>query len=102
MRRLSSFLFSDNSFLDLSSTDNMIAITQLREEVESLKKQLSQKDVQIIDRDKKVSLETRLKVVTTWKLTPLFSVYESNHTYQGPKCPVSHSNNLQCTTLVQL
>lgn len=40
--------------MDLSNTDNMIAITQLKEEVESLKKQLSIKDSQILERDKKV------------------------------------------------
>ena len=33
----------------------MIAITQLKEEVESLKKQLQQKDTQLLEKDKKVN-----------------------------------------------
>ena len=45
----------DSSFLDFGGTDNMIVITQLKEEVQALKKQLTAKEQQILERDKKVS-----------------------------------------------
>ncbi len=47
----------ESSLLDISSTENMVAMTQLKEEVESLKKQLLQKQQEILERDKKVYLE---------------------------------------------
>lgn len=43
------------SFNDFGSTENMVMITQLREEVESLKRALSAKDQQILERDRKVT-----------------------------------------------
>ena len=46
--------FSSESFNDFGNTENMVAITQLREEVESLKRALNTKDQQILERDKKV------------------------------------------------
>jgi hypothetical protein len=46
---------SKETSLDMSSTENMVAMTQLKEEVESLKKQLSQKSTEILERDKKVT-----------------------------------------------
>ena len=39
---------------DINSSDNMILITQLREQIESLKKQLQGKDAQLLEKDKKV------------------------------------------------
>ena len=45
---------SDAGMLDTNSSDNVILITQLREQIESLKKQLQGKDAQLLEKDKKV------------------------------------------------
>ncbi|XP_046585523.1 protein FAM76B-like [Haliotis rubra] len=41
--------------MDIGSSDQMIAITQLREQLESLKKQLQGKDQQLKEKDKKIN-----------------------------------------------
>lgn len=46
-----SLLGSESPFSD---SDNMVAMTHLKEEVESLKKLVASKDQQILERDKKV------------------------------------------------
>ena len=46
---------SDTGLLDTNSSDNVILITQLREQIESLKKQLQGKDAQLLEKDKKVA-----------------------------------------------
>lgn len=46
---------SDAGVLDTNSSDNVILITQLREQIESLKKQLQSKDAQLLEKDKKIS-----------------------------------------------
>ena len=58
--------FSFDSLNDFSGTDNLVAITQLREEVESLKKQLQSKDQQILDREKKVRASNSIYQVTIY------------------------------------
>ena len=42
------------SFTDFVSTDNLVVVTQLKEEVTALKKQLQAKELQILERDRKV------------------------------------------------
>ena len=49
------FTFSFDPIIDYSGSDNVVAVTQLREEVEALKKLLAFKDQQILDREKKVA-----------------------------------------------
>ncbi|XP_070191445.1 protein FAM76B-like isoform X1 [Littorina saxatilis] len=44
---------SDVGVQDTNSSDNVILITQLREQIESLKKQLQGKDAQLLEKDKK-------------------------------------------------
>ena len=44
------------SLFDMGNTDHMVAITQLKEEVESLKKQLLLKEQALFDKDRKVRL----------------------------------------------
>ncbi len=38
----------------MASSENLIAIQQLKDEVEKLKKQLNQKEQQLLEKDKKV------------------------------------------------
>ena len=38
----------------MASSENLIAIQQLKDEVENLKKQLNQKEQQLLEKDKKV------------------------------------------------
>ena len=77
-----SLMGSDSPFSD---SDNMVAMTQLKEEVESLKKLVASKDLQILERDKKVKLSFAcgrglLKVqsvqssqgIPAWILLPLY------------------------------
>lgn len=45
---------TEKSIPDLNSTDHMIAITQLREELEALKKQIQGKDQQMKEKEMKV------------------------------------------------
>ena len=45
---------NDDPMEDFTVSDNVVAFTQLREEIETLKKKLSVKDQEILDRDKKV------------------------------------------------
>ena len=40
---------------DFGNTDNIVMLTQMKETIESLKKQLAGKDAQILERDKRVS-----------------------------------------------
>ena len=42
------------TFVDPGNTDHMVAMTQLREQVASLKKVLAEKEKAILERDKKV------------------------------------------------
>ena len=42
------------NFVDPGNTDHMVAMTQLREQLASLKKQVAEKEKIILDRDKKV------------------------------------------------
>ncbi|XP_006811499.1 protein FAM76B-like [Saccoglossus kowalevskii] len=46
---------SDITFMDAGNTDHMVAMTQLREQVASLKKQLNEKDKVILEKDKKIT-----------------------------------------------
>lgn len=46
---------SDTGVLDTNNSDNVILITQLREQIESLKKQLTVKDAQLLEKDKKIT-----------------------------------------------
>ena len=39
----------------MASTENLVLITQLKDEVESLKKQLALKEQQLLEKDKNVS-----------------------------------------------
>ena len=48
------FMWCYSGVVDLNSSENMVIITQLREELEALKKQVIMKDQQILERDKKV------------------------------------------------
>nr|KAG5700246.1 hypothetical protein BaRGS_007619 [Batillaria attramentaria] len=41
--------------MDTNNSDNVILITQLREQIESLKKQLTVKDAQLLEKDKKIT-----------------------------------------------
>lgn len=41
--------------LDPNSSDHMVAMTQLKEQIASLKKQISQKDATLLSKDKMVS-----------------------------------------------
>lgn len=52
-----SFLFSSsiNQSADSGGTDNFVLISQLKEEVMSLKRLLQQRDQTILEKDKKVS-----------------------------------------------
>ena len=45
---------SDVMFVDPGNTDHMVAMTQLREQIASLKKLLAEKEKTILERDKKV------------------------------------------------
>lgn len=54
--------FSPDLALDSPGTDHLVIITQLKEEVASLKKVLHQKDQLILDKEKKVSLCVPLSV----------------------------------------
>ena len=47
---------SDVVFVDPGNTDHMVAMTQLREQIASLKKLLAEKEKIILERDKKVML----------------------------------------------
>lgn len=42
--------------LDPNSSDHMVAMTQLKEQIASLKKQIGQKDAQLLSKDKLVSI----------------------------------------------
>ncbi|KAH1013505.1 hypothetical protein HUJ04_002489 [Dendroctonus ponderosae] len=42
--------------LDPNSSDHVVAMTQLKEQIASLKKQISQRDNQLLSKDKTVSL----------------------------------------------
>ena len=42
----------------MASTENLVLITQLKDEVESLKKQLALKEQQLLEKDKNVSKYT--------------------------------------------
>ncbi len=54
---------SETSMFDpLASTENLVLITQLKDEVESLKKQLALKEQQLLEKDKNVSLRERAGV----------------------------------------
>ena len=57
---------------DLNSSENMVIITQLREELEKLKKQVIIKDQQILERDKKVSYSNNCKKSLSM---PAFGLY---------------------------
>ncbi|KAL8586639.1 hypothetical protein ACOMHN_040147 [Nucella lapillus] len=46
---------SDAGVVDTSTSENVILITQLREQIESLKKQLQAKDAQLLEKDRKVN-----------------------------------------------
>ncbi|XP_078618859.1 protein FAM76A-like isoform X3 [Branchiostoma floridae x Branchiostoma japonicum] len=46
---------SSSELADITSTDQMIAMTQLREEVASLKKQIEQKDKLLLEKEKKIT-----------------------------------------------
>ncbi|PVD29150.1 hypothetical protein C0Q70_11747 [Pomacea canaliculata] len=46
---------SDAGVVDTGTSDNVILITQLREQIESLKKQISAKDAQLLEKDKKIT-----------------------------------------------
>ncbi|XP_076466473.1 protein FAM76B-like [Babylonia areolata] len=46
---------SDSGAVDTSSSENVIMITQLREQIESLKKQILAKDAQLLEKDKKIN-----------------------------------------------
>ncbi|KAI0229326.1 Protein FAM76A [Lamellibrachia satsuma] len=46
---------STSSFGDFVSSDNLVVVTQLKEEVTSLKRQLQAKEQQILERDKKMT-----------------------------------------------
>ncbi|XP_035686149.1 protein FAM76B-like isoform X2 [Branchiostoma floridae] len=48
-------LASSSELADITSTDQMIAMTQLREEVASLKKQIEQKDKLLLEKEKKIT-----------------------------------------------
>ena len=51
--------FSETSIFDtMASTENLVLITQLKDEVESLKKQLALKEQQLLEKDKNVSKYT--------------------------------------------
>ncbi|XP_041352083.1 protein FAM76B-like [Gigantopelta aegis] len=45
----------ETSLMDTTGSDQMIAITQLREQLEAVKKQLQGKDQQLMEKDKKIS-----------------------------------------------
>lgn len=45
--------------LDPNSSDHMVAMTQLKEQIASLKKQISQKDAILLSKDKMVKYLTR-------------------------------------------
>uniref|UniRef100_T1IY25 Protein FAM76A n=1 Tax=Strigamia maritima TaxID=126957 RepID=T1IY25_STRMM len=55
----SSFMFgfgsSESNHPDPNSSDHMVAVTQLREQIASLQKQLSQKDQQLLSKDKLIT-----------------------------------------------
>lgn len=55
--------------LDPNSSDHVVAMTQLKEQIASLQKQLSQKDSQLLGKDKMVS---RKSSDTTLRKTHLF------------------------------
>lgn len=42
--------------LDPNSSDHMVAMTQLKEQIASLKKQIGQKDAQLLSKDKMVCI----------------------------------------------
>ncbi len=46
----------------MASSENLIAIQQLKDEVENLKKQLNQKEQQLLEKDKKVGLLWKKKL----------------------------------------
>ena len=52
--------FSETSIFDtMASTENLVLITQLKDEVESLKKQLALKEQQLLEKDKNVRKYTK-------------------------------------------
>lgn len=45
---------SDNSIMDPSNSDHVVAVTQLREQITVLQRQLSKKDQEMINKDRQV------------------------------------------------
>lgn len=46
----------NNGFVDPNSSDHVVAMTQLKEKIASLEKKVSQKDGQLLQKDKEVKL----------------------------------------------
>lgn len=57
---------NDNILVDPNSTDHMVALTQLREQIASLQKQLGQKDQQLLSKDKMIA-ELKAKIFSSDK-----------------------------------
>lgn len=45
---------NESTMMDLNNSDHVVAVTQLREQMASLQKQLSKKDQELLEKDKRV------------------------------------------------
>jgi chromosome segregation ATPase len=45
----------DTGHMDLTNSEHVVTVTQLKEQIENLKKQLSKKDQELIEKDKKIA-----------------------------------------------
>ena len=51
---------TESTMMDLNNSDHVVAVTQLREQMASLQKQLSKKDQELLEKDKRVRLLLQL------------------------------------------
>ena len=59
----SSLLATEKSPVDPNSSEHIIAINRLQDQLEAMKKQLQSKDQQLMEKDKKVSLSRTFTVL---------------------------------------